>query len=488
MSCGHRSDVLPSSEFRVIDINAAYWGVSVEVLMEQAGCAVADLVIGRYPESGRVAVVCGSGNNGGDGFVAARHLMPYREVDVLMVKPPSTIRTEVSNKNFNMVKHRSMPFEDADLDNYSLVIDAILGLGVVGELKEPFASAIKTVAGFNGPLISVDCPSGIGTEQAVVPDVTVTFHDVKEGMDESNCGEIVITDIGIPKEAVEFTGPGEAQRYPLPHLGSHKGQNGRVLIVGGGPYTGAPALAGMAAYRAGSDLVRVAIPSEIHSIVASYSPELICHGLEGGVLKRIHIEDVLQLCEKVDTVLIGPGLGTDDETLRAINTLVAECDRTLVIDADAITALASRFQDLDFKGKAVITPHRRELEKLTGFEAPDETEMLADFVREAADSVGATILFKGQVDIISDGRHIKYNRTGNASMTVGGTGDVLAGTVAGLLSKGCSSYDSARLGAYINGVAGERAFQCQGYGMIASDILHHIGPSIIEALDFGKGI
>ncbi len=488
LSWEHRSDMLPPSEFRIIDINSAYWGVSVETLMEQAGCAVADLVIDRYPGDGRVAIVCGSGNNGGDGFVAARHLLPYRDVDVLLVKPSSTIRTDVSKKNFNMVKHRSMSFEDADLKNYSLVIDAILGLGVVGGIKEPFTSAIHAVSRFTGPLVSVDCPSGIGTEQAVVPDVTVTFHDVKEGMDEDNCGEIVITDIGIPSEAVKFTGPGEAQRYPVPRPESHKGENGRLLVVGGGPYTGAPALAGMAAYRAGSDLVRIAIPNDIHSIVASYSPELICHGLEGSILKRKHIEEVLRICEKVDTVLIGPGLGVDEETIRAIKTFIAECDKPLVIDADAITALGSYYQDIDFSGRAVITPHRQEMEKLTGIKSPDEVEELADYIRETANKVGATILFKGQVDIISDGRHIKFNRTGNVSMTVGGTGDVLAGTVAGLLSKGCSPYDSARLGAYINGMAGEKAFQFQGYGMIASDILNHIGPSLIEALEFGKGI
>ncbi len=480
--------MLPSSEFRVIDVNATHWGVSVDALMEQAGCAVADLVMDRYPGEGKIAVVCGSGNNGGDGFVAARHLIPYRDVDVLLVKPSSTIRSDAAQRNFQLVEDRSMPFQGADLKEYSLVIDAALGLGVVGEIREPFATVIEALAGFRGPLVSVDCPSGLGGNKTVVPDVTVTFHDIKEGMDETECGEIVITDIGIPAEAVEFTGPGEAQRYPFPRPSSHKGENGRVLVVGGGPYTGAPALAGIAAYRAGGDLVRVMVPRTIHDIVSSYSPDLICHGLDGTFLQRNHIEEVLQLCERVDAVLIGPGLGNDEETLRAINTILDECDRPLVVDADAIAALGRRFQELKFENGAVITPHRRELEKLTGSETPDDKDELAEHVRATAAALGATILLKGQVDIVSDGRHIKYNRSGNVSMTVGGTGDVLAGIVAGLLSKGCSPYDSARLGVYINGVSGERAFENQGYGMIASDILHHIGPSMMDALEFGRGI
>lgn len=480
--------MLPSSELRVIDINAAYWGVSVETLMEQAGCAVADLVMERFPGDGRVAVVCGSGNNGGDGFVAARHLLPYREVDVLMVKPSSTIRTEVAKRNFDLVEAQSLPFNDADLSNYFLVIDAILGLGVRGEIREPFASVIDAVSGFDGPLISVDCPSGLGTEQAIIPDITMTFHDVKEGMDESNCGEIIITDIGIPLEAIQFTGPGEAQRFPIPQIGSHKGQNGRVLVIGGGPYTGAPALAGMAAYRSGADLVRLAVPQNVHTIIASYSPDLICHGMGDSILRRGDIEEVLQLCDKVDAVLVGPGLGADEETLRAVGTLITECEQPLVIDADAITSLGLLLQDFDFGGRAVITPHRRELEHLTDTEAPVEIAELSEHVRSVASSLNATVLLKGQVDIVSDGHNIKFNRTGNVSMTVGGTGDVLAGTVAGLLSKGCSPYDSARLGAYINGVSGEKAFRSQGYGMMASDILQHIGPSIIEALEYGRGI
>lgn len=479
--------MLPVSEFRILDINSAYWGVSTDALMEQAGCAVADLVMDRYPTDGRVAVVCGSGNNGGDGFVAARHLIPYKDVDVVLVKPAQTIRTEAARRNYSLVEDNSILIDDTSLDEYSLVIDSVLGLGVSGRLREPFLSAVEAISSFVGPIVSVDCPSGMGADVAVFPDLTITFHDVKEGMGEHNCGEIVVADIGIPYEAGAFTGPGEAQLYPIPGIDSHKGQNGRVLIVGGGPYTGAPALAGLASYRTGCDLVHISTPRSSCPAVSSYSPMLLTHCLEGDILDGTHTRHIMDIVPDVDAVLIGPGLGRAEVTLEAIGDILKLIDIPVVLDADGITAygLLDEPPTLD---NLVLTPHAREMENITGEACPSDLDERAQQVVRTAASLDATILLKGTVDMISDGRRLKMNRSGNSAMTVGGTGDVLAGAVAGLMSKGLSPFDSARLASYLNGSAGEMAFLEQGYGMMATDILDRLGPSLMSALEYGRGI
>ncbi|HIJ00876.1 MAG TPA: NAD(P)H-hydrate dehydratase [Candidatus Methanomethylophilaceae archaeon] len=478
--------MLPISEFHVLDINSAFWGVSTETLMEQAGCAVADVVLNRYPNANRIAVVCGSGNNGGDGFVAARHMIPYRDVDVLMVKPPSSIRTKASQKNYQLIEEYSQPLENADLNKYQLIVDAILGVGLKGEVVEPYATAIKQISSVDAPIVSVDCPSGLGTQLAVLPEITVTFHDIKEGMNEISCGEIIVADIGIPWEAINLTGPGEASLYPLPQMDSHKGENGRLLVIGGGPYTGAPALAALAAYRSGCDLVYVATTTTCANIVASYSPIIITHDLPGKIINSEHLDLLYQLSKKSDAVLIGPGIGTSPDTLDAIFDFLSDCDKAVIIDADAISVARSAFDGSS--PDILITPHKREMERLTGEECPSDIEERREYVQSKASEWGATVLLKGAVDIISDGRRVKMNRTGIPAMTVGGTGDVLAGIASGLMSKGMSSYDAARLAAYVNGTAGERVFLLHGYGLVATDLLEHIGKIIKDAMDFGKEI
>ncbi len=476
--------MLPVSEFRVLDVNSAHWGVPVEMLMEQAGCAVSDLVLERFPDKERIAVVCGSGNNGGDGFVAARHLLPYREVEVLLVKHESSIRTDVARRNYKMVEDSSMMLAEADIDDYDLVVDAVLGLGVSGELREPHASALNMISSASS-IVSVDCPSGFGTAQPIIPDITVTFHDLKEGMDEDGCGEVVVADIGIPTEAATFTGPGEALLYPLPPTSSHKGQNGRVLVLGGGPYTGAPALAALAAYRIGSDLVHIATPWRSFTTVASYSPMFITHCLSGDSLQESDVPEVLELAKGADALLMGPGLGDGGGTLAAVRAIIEECNLPMILDADAVSALG---QAARTEGDILITPHSKELERLVGSTCPSDIEDRTDYVCSAASALGATILLKGPVDVISDGDRCKLNRSGCPAMTVGGTGDVLAGICAGLAAKGMGAFDASRLGAYIGGNAGERAEALHGHGMMATDMLDHIGPSLMAALDFGRGI
>jgi NAD(P)H-hydrate epimerase len=302
-------------------------------------------------------------------------------------------------------------------------------------------------------------------------------------MSEANSGEIVVRDIGIPAEAALYTGPGEFVHYPIPEPDSHKGDNGRVLIVGGGPYTGAPALAAFGAYRIKVDLVRLAVPERAFEPIASYSPNFVVHELSGkNHLVKRDVHEIEEMFPWADAMLIGPGLGDDKETQEAAREIIEECTKPLVIDADAVPAVS---KDLDLlKGKrGIITPHAGEFKRLTGIPLPKDPEAKAPLAMDLAQATGLTILLKGRVDVIACADRVKLNRTGNAGMTVGGTGDVLAGIAVGLLARGLAPFDAARLAAFVNGTAGDLAFQEMGYGFLATDVAERIPKAVRANID-----
>src|SRR5213080_4531326 len=418
--------MISPAEMRVLDRNAQYFGLSILELMENAGKAVADVARSEFGGAGKnVLVLCGTGNNGGDGLVAARHLAREARVTALLARSPDQFATPEAATNFERLRDvqilAGLDKSEEAIASAHLLIDALLGIGVDGPLREPYAALIRQMKASGKPILSVDVPSGFGTDLAVQPTVTVTLHDVKEGMTAGNSGRIRVADIGIPARIAAMIGPGEFTLYPVPKSTSHKGQNGRVLVIGGGPYTGAPALVGYGA------------------------------------------------------------LGDAEGTLDAVKEIVRSIPLPLVVDADAIRAVASDPKCLLGK-RAVITPHSREFQTLTGKPLPDAPEERAEPVREAAKALGATILLKGHVDIVTDGTRVKFNYTGNPGMTVGGTGDVLCGVVAGLMSKGMPPFDAARLGAFVNGCAGDLAFKIKSYGLTSVDVADNLGRVLAEFL------
>jgi NAD(P)H-hydrate epimerase len=470
--------MIEQEEVRVLDINSEFLGVPPEVLMENAGQVVAKEITSRFGEGLRIAILCGTGNNGGDGFVTARALMKANRVRVLLALPPSHIRSPEARLNFEKVEELHGVYSGEDLSAYDLLVDALLGVGAKGEPREPYATLIRAINASGRPVVSVDVPSGMGTGLAVRPAVTVTFHDLKVGMDEGRCGEIVVKDIGIPAEAERYVGPGDLVHFPLPSPDSHKGQNGRLLVVGGGPYTGAPTLAGLAAYRVGTDLVFVACPDVVRGVIASYSPNLITVPLAGRRFGVGSVERTLALCKGMDAVLLGPGLGDDEDTLAGVRGVLSKCTLPMVLDADALKAVAGHLDMLKGK-KGVLTPHHGELEGLIGQPVPKDDRGRTEAAKELAARTGWTVLLKGRVDVITDGRRVKLNRTGNAGMSVGGTGDVLAGITAGLLSKGMAPFNAARAAAYLNGSAGDMAFEEYSYGLMATDLLERV-PRVLQ--------
>ncbi|MGN1044511.1 MAG: NAD(P)H-hydrate dehydratase [Candidatus Methanomethylophilaceae archaeon] len=451
-------------EARILDRNSECLGVSVETLMENAGKELAQAVDAFG--MGRILFVCGSGNNGGDGYAASRYLTV--DADYTAFRTP---KSPLCRKMAEGVE--TVPYSHELLLEYDTVVDCVLGTGVEGTLNEEYSGYIDSLNAACRNVIACDIPTGLGTGKNVLANVTVTFHDAKTVSLDSACGMVLISDIGIPKEASIYVNRGDFLRYPIPKADSHKGQNGRLVIVGGGAFVGAPALAAMGALGVGADLVTILTPRDTFVPIASFSPSYIVKPLGNGILRPSDAERILEECGKADALLIGPGLGRDPDTADAVRQIIDKIDIPTVIDADAIVAVAGAVPDKEI----VFTPHRRELSVLLGRDDPSEDDVRGSCTR------GVTVLCKGKEDVIISKNEIRRNRTGCPGMTVGGTGDVLSGTVAGLVAKGMSGFDAACLGAHICGRAGEMAFNERSYGMTASDVADRICIALKEGLD-----
>jgi NAD(P)H-hydrate epimerase len=266
-----------------------------------------------------------------------------------------------------------------------------------------------------------------------------------------------VVDIGIPLEAECCVGPGELTLLPARGRKAHKGAGGEVLVIGGGPYQGAPYLAGLGALRAGADIVRIASP------VFEPIPDLIYERLDGERIGENHIEQLIVLARRADAVICGNGLGTGShEVIRAV---APHCKKA-VIDADAL-----RLPLPVAKNETLYTPHAGEFTRITGIKLSDDTKERALAAKGAG--IKGTVLLKGCIDIITDGKRVRFNRTGDPAMTVGGTGDVLAG-VAGALLCHLPAFDAGCIAAYVNGRAGEIVAAGRGKGMLASDLVDRI--------------
>ncbi|WP_372911838.1 NAD(P)H-hydrate dehydratase [Salinigranum sp.] len=469
--------MITAGRMAAVDANAAALGVPRKQLMESSGNAVARVVREVAPDAERVAIVAGRGNNGGDAFVAARFLDAF-DTRTYLLGRPETISTDIARENYEALREAEYAVEtvtdsrDLDVGDPDVVVDAMLGTGVTGALRDPEAAAAREVNALDATVVAVDVPSGVDADTgesegvAVEAEHVVTFHDEKPGLSRLDA-TVHVADIGIPAAAETFTGPGD-----LLALGrdpqSHKGDHGEVLVVGGGPYTGAPALAAGAALRAGADLVRVACPERVAREVQGYSENFILVPFEGETLAPDHVDGLLQRAADHDVVVFGPGLGAAAETLEAVGEFLARYDGRAVVDADALQVVP----EVETDATLVCTPHQGELRKMGGSTSEEWREREA-LVAEFASDLGHTLLVKGAYDVVSDGTETRVNRTGNPGMTVGGTGDVLAG-VAGAVLCTQEPLDAAAIAAYANGRAGDLVVEERGFGLVATDLLERV--------------
>lgn len=470
--------MIPFSEVRVLDINSKYLGVTPEFMMEEAGKGVAQLVRELAGEGSSIGMICGTGNNAGDAFIAARYLSDILEVTVVLARPSERIRTELALKNFEKVRDLSKEAKEVDFSTFNLLVDALYGTGMKGEINEPYKTLISRINEFDKTVVSIDVPSGLETDVKVIPDYTITFHSLKEGMTEDNCGKIVVHDIGIPPEAEEFVGPGEFIYYPVPGEESYRGDNGKVLIVSGGFFPGATALAGLSSYRIGVDLVHIAAPIMAYGPIAGHSPNFIIHRLSSSELAMEDVPIVNELQKKVDSVLLGTGLCESESSQKVILRILEDCKLPLVINADNLEIIGNDFSILEGK-TGVLTVHHPGFKAITGLSPGVDVDSSKTAVKDFAKEIDFTVILKGSVDIISDGKRVRRNRTGNPSMSVGGTGDTLTGIMVGLLAKGVEPFNAARIASFTNGYAGDMAFESHGFGMMASDLVEKI-PEVLK--------
>ncbi len=458
------TQTITSKEMGAVDLNCEYYGLSRLQLMENAGKAIAEEVLKLNPSE--VIVFAGTGNNGGDSFVASRFLIKKVNVKIYLM---GNVKTEIAKKNLELAKLSGVEVLNGVPDEVKAdcVLDAMLGTGVKGELREPYSSAVDLINNCKAKIIAVDVPTGINPDtgefkKAVKADITVTFHKVKPGLIKPEVkdyvGKLIVKDIGIPPLIEALSGPGDVKLTFKRNEYSHKGENGKILVVGGGPYTGAPFLSAIASLKAGADLVFLAVPSEIKSIVSSYSPEIIVRGFESP--------EELKNLSKIDVAVVGMGM---EDSLAEDVLKVIRCKK-FVLDASAIPYI-----DL-VEGDVIITPHTGEIKKYFGIENLEEVITLARKEK-------ITILLKGKIDFITNGEKVKLNKSGNAGMTVGGTGDVLAGVCGAILSNS-NAFDAATASAFICGLAGDISFEEKGYCLTAMDVVENIPFAVKKCLEF----
>lgn len=490
--------ILTSDGMRAADGAAIdEWGVPGRVLMETAGRAVTDVIQDRFDEAARVAVLCGTGNNGGDGFVVARRLAQRGGAVVcVLAGEPATPDAQANLDLLRRLADDGASVEIADAppsEAPDLVVDALLGIGVRGPLREPVRSLAAWAARQAAPVLAVDVPTGLdattgdAAEDSLRADRTVALGALKAGLVLGDgprlAGELHVVEIGIPEAALQR----EASSYRatdawvgarLPHRAAdaHKYSAGTALcVVGSRRYTGAAVLSTAAAYRAGAGAVVACTAEGARPVLDARALEVMVDGLpetdDGGLAGGL--DTIRQRAASADAVLVGCGLGRAAETLALVRTLVETVEAPLVLDADGLAAFAGAADGLvERPGPLVVTPHLGELRRLLGDDSFSPSDRLGT-VRQLAAAWDAVVVLKGMPSVVGvpDGRTF-VGPPGHPALATAGTGDVLAGTVTGLLAQGLAPADAAVCALHLGTAAAERWAETRAASsLVASDLL-----------------
>lgn len=505
--------IVTAAEMREIDrITSERYGVPSLTLMENAGAAVAEFTLREYPLARSFGVICGKGNNGGDGFVAARKLHEAgKQVRVLLLGDPGELKGDAAEMYKKLPVKAVIARNDGELKSEAarqvfaadVLVDAILGTGFKPPVKELYGAAIQRLqdcAGEDQPVVAVDIASGAEADQMETygsegtnPSATVTFTAPRpfHVFGWGTRGPTVVASIGSPQEAVESSLGLDvitARELSL-LLGArvpdvNKGDFGHVLIVGGSVgKAGAPAMTAMAVLRAGAGLVTVAVPRSILPTVAGFAPELMTEALEetevGTIsMRALEYGRMEKLMEGKSVVAIGPGISRHPESAEFVRTLVAKCTLPIVLDADGLNAFEGCAGKLDgSKRTLVLTPHPGEMARLTGFSTGTIQKDRVGVTRRFAAEHGCIAVLKGWRTLLAPPEGAVWvNPTGNPGMATGGTGDILTGMVAGLMAQHPSKEGRASLAAiYLHGLAGDLARDELGeHSMTATDLLRFL--------------
>jgi len=523
--------ILTAEEMGAADRRSVEAGVSVRTLMQHAGEAVARFCLRRFGGDGLVVVLAGKGNNGGDGMVAAARLAEAgRSVRVALLGKASELKGEAekafclakidkAGRKPSRVEVREIKDEAgmrAALEGAALVIDAVVGTGVKPPLRGLAVVAQGLLAESDVPVVAVDLPSGWDAdsmeekaEGAFRADAVVTFTAPKLAhvfghLTAATFGPVVVAEIGTPEEAIEsatrltWGGSAKAVAEAPRAINGNKGRLGHVLLVGGAyGKAGAPSMASLAAMRAGAGLVTAAVPREILPLVAGVAPELMLTPLEeqgsgarvhgsgfevGGLaLDQLESEELKALLKGMTVVGIGPGLGQEGTTPQWVRSFVGRVNLPMVIDADALNALAGRtslLKDASKKGRTVVlTPHPGEMARLVEMSVKEVEADRVGLARRFATEHGVTLVLKGWRTLVAhpDGR-VAVNTTGNPSMAKGGSGDILTGIVSAMLAQYPENVaDAVEAAVFLHGLAGDFACLAQEeHTVLATDTVGHL--------------
>lgn len=473
------------------------YGIPGIVLMDQAAKAVADTVLRKENFSdgstGKIVILCGKGNNGGDGFGAARYLQNAgMQVEVFLInatledikgdaaieanmlyKAGVSIKPVIKEESLSAVKHACLRAD--------IIVDAMLGTGFKGELKGLYKSVCHMVNALDKVIVAVDIPTGVdadlGTraEDAIWADTTVTMALPKTGLllypGKENVGELILAGIGMPDALLDAS---SSNKYllqannikallPVRKPNAHKGDAGRVVIAAGSPgFIGAAAMCSWGAVKAGAGLVSLLTAASCREILSIKLNEVMVHGLKekaSGVLDASAIEKILQQAAKADVLAVGPGFGTSEGTAKAVLDILAKCEVPVVIDADALTALKGNTEILQqMTVPKVLTPHPGEMARLTGLSIGEIDRERVAVAGKYAMIWNAVVVLKGAPTVIGlPGGQVFVNTTGCNAMATGGSGDVLTGIIAAYIASGMDVASAALAGVYLHGLAGEIA-------------------------------
>jgi len=505
------SDKVSSEEVAILDNNSEWLGIPKGYLMECAGYSFTMEIIERYNlnknSNSKVLIFCGTGNNGGDGFVIARHLSSFgiRSL-VILLGNPSNIRTQEAKQNWDIISNslnyliqirlikdstdiESLSTALNESNGFKIIVDGLLGTGIKGNIREPVSTAIDFINKLRKikkiQIVSIDVPSGLDPS-----DLVITFHRNKRGMtiDNEYINEICVKSIGIPWEASLFVGKGDLiPTLKVRSIDNHKGQFGRVLVIGGSKnYSGAPAYSSLTGIHFGCDLVITYVPQIVGDVIRNYSPNLIVRTQPGDWLNSDALDEISWLIDWSNAIVIGPGMGIERETedllVKLLNKMKKD-KKSFVLDADALKLIKNHL-DLIKSQRVILTPHEEELKIMTNIELPpyNSIEERGKVIFDLARELDVTLLVKGPYDFISNGEQLKINRTGCPEMSMGGTGDVLAGLCACFLTTNNNPFHSACSSAFFNGFLGEYCKKTIGPRFTTTDMIEHINNAIIELL------
>ncbi len=497
------------------------YGVRGLQLMENAGRGVAEIILRELSACrkgcSRVSIIVGKGNNGGDGFVAARHLR-NRGVDatVFSFSPVEYIKGDagvnaaswkkMDGKTLFISTAASLKGAESALRHSSIIVDGIFGTGLSSPVKGLYAKVIELINGLNKKVIAIDIPSGIDATTGaalgtpVRADITATMAMPKIGLytypGREYSGRVEIVDIGAPRALIDdsairwnLTTGHDVKNILRPRRAdTHKGTYGHVLVLAGSPgKTGAALMSAMGAMRIGAGLVTIGLPQGLLSSMESKTTEVMTLGLPQTPQMTLGIssyDDVRRFMADKSALVIGPGIGVSDDVAGLVRKIIKEADYPIVIDADGLNNIAGHVEALkDTRARIVLTPHPGEMARLTGMSSSQVQSDRVNVAGALARKTNATVVLKGAGTVIAspDGV-IHINPTGNPGLATAGTGDVLSGMIGGLLAQGCEAQPAAVAAVYIHGAAGDEVRdENGGTGMIATDLLPFI-PKTMKSL------